>query len=401
MDEIRQNTTPLSRRIKQHIIGKEHLFYAVVQPGFEETARKELTEMGVDTIADMHEGGFEFRGRLEDCYRVNLSSRALSRVIMRIAKFRAERFNKLFAYIASIPWELYISSGSSMGYNVTSIHSRLYHKGAIEETFHRGIMERLSGHGISVNTGGGQDHLPMRKIFIRFEKNICQVSIDTSGELLYKRGYRKDISEAPLRETLASLILMEAELRDFDILIDPMCGTGTFSIEGAGLLTHSIPGRDREFAFMGWPSFRERAFYHIKSVIEKKNQDQMKKNFHIYSSDNSESNIRAAVENIARSGLGANITIAKADFFRDFRTVPEGKKSLIVINPPYGSRLKHDNLDKFYRKIGNTIRDRYPRSGYAIITPSIEYEKIMSLTYNKKIPFINGGIKVAVIIKNK
>ena len=385
--------------MKQHVTGKEHDFFAIVQPGFEDTAQRELAGLGITAFGDPVEGGIAFRTRLDGCFRVNLCSRTVSRVIMRLCRFRAERFNSLRSHAADFPWELHVKNGTALNFEVTAIKSRLYHKEGIEREFRKGIASRLGDFGIEAGSGHVAGEGRVQKIFVRFDDNICQVSLDTSGELLYRRGIKTGTAAAPMRETLAASILLEAGLPGYDLLIDPMCGSGTFSIEALGILLKKPPGSGRDFAFMNWPSYRPRSFDHMKKKLDEAGGDGAGKKILVLASDISPENMEIAEGNLARSGTAVHAETAVRDFFRDMVPVPPRQKALIVLNPPYGGRLKGINLNTLYRKIGETIRNAYPASGYAVISPSLEYEKIMSLSYDKKILFRNGGIKVAVIIK--
>jgi putative N6-adenine-specific DNA methylase len=236
-------------------------------------------------------------------------------------------------------------------------------------------------------------------VFVRLEKDICTVSLDSSGELLYRRGKKRLVTEAPLRETLAALILREASLRNYDLLLDPMCGSGTFSLEAATLSRGIAPCMDRSFSFMKWPVFSEGAWRHMKNDIEAE-REKTSWPLSILASDNNAGAIRVAEDNIKTAGLSEIIPCQRRDFFTDIIDIPEGKKCLIVMNPPYGGRLKINDTAALYRSVGNTIRRHYRRCGYAIIAPGLEAEKALGLSHDRKITFMNGGIPVAVIFRD-
>ena len=177
-----------------------------------------------------------------------------------------------------------------------------------------------------------------------------------------------------------------------------MCGSGTFTIEAAGIINKQIPSIDRKFAFMIWPCFKEKSYSYLK-----KNSGEEKraiKNFKIMASDIDANNIDITGKNVKASGFEEMITLKQGDFFQDIVSSSEKNKRLIVINPPYGTRIHSINIKEIYRKIGHTVRSQYQDCGYAIISLGLEMEKIMSLPYDRKIKFFNGGIKVAVIVKD-
>lgn len=392
-------TKGLLRRVKQHIIARQHQFFAVVQPGFEQTAATELAALGIEHNVTVVEGGVEFTAKLEECYRVNMACRTISRVIMRIAEFKAVEKDVLRKKVAEIPWELYTRKNVSLLFAVTAKKSRLYHTGMIEGIFLEEAAKRLAAQGAEMFF----EEEPVvaerteQKLIIRAHKDRFVVSIDSSGELLYKRGSKILSTDATLRETTAAALLLEADLEKYDGIIDPMCGSGTFTIEGLSILQGQVVNRDRKFAFFNWPAFKSRNFAYIKKEITQRNRDENRQQ--AFAADSSGKVVDVAKKNILAAGFQGCCFLEAADFFSSQPQLPTGKKFLLVINPPYGSRLR-DNIKKNYRMIGETIRKNYSNCGYAVITPGVEYEKILALPYDKKILFMNGGIKVAVIIKN-
>ncbi len=392
----------LQRRIKQHIIAKKHVFFAVIQPNFEPTAKRELEEIGIKDFLSTEKGGIEFTGRLDDCYSVNLCSRTITRLMMRIATFKAIHFSRMKKKIGEIPWELYISNNTELDFNITCHHSRLRHTTAIEEEFRKSIINRLNHYDISIaNHTNIGDKKNLQILFIRIDNDICRISLDTSGDPLYKRGYKKFVSDAPLRETIVSLILREADVMNYDTVIDPMSGSGTFSIEAALIFKNVAPGLNRSFAFEKWPSFRQAAFNHLrKKIISDIQSPDSTINKKIFCSDSDGKTLIAARTNIDAAGMCDIIRIEKKNFFT-FEITSNQEKTLLVLNPPYGKRLMDDkNISGMYKKIGEKIKSDFSKCGFAIIVPGIKYEKILGLRYDKKIPFINGGLRVAVLIKN-
>lgn len=391
----------IARRIKQHIIAKEHTFFAITQPGFEKTSEAELIENGIDSIHETVTGGIEFTTRLPDCYMLHLRSRTITRVLMRISRFKATNFTVLRKKLSSVPWELFIRDSTRFSFSTTCRRSRLYHTGRIEQEFTDAVTERLGEFGFNAHPASSdtEDH-ETQKFFIRFDNDLCNISIDASGESLYKRGYRPFVSEAPLRETLAALILREARIGNYDTLIDPMAGSGIFSIEAAMMRRNMLPGTDRHFIFETWPSFRPDTFSHIKKQLIADTAHTIDP-LNIYCSDSSEQAVNTIKKNLDGGELAGTIKPERRNFFSDPITLPENSKSIIVLNPPYGKRVTGKMTQaNLYRNIGDTIRGRYPKSGYAIIVPGIEYEKHLGLKYDRKIPFMHGGLQVAVIFKD-
>jgi len=392
------NDRALSRRIKDHVTGKEHVFFAVVQPGFEKTAAKELSRLGLNVSPDFIEGGAEFSGRLGDCYRACIMCRTVSRIFMRLCRFRSGMFDLLEKDVAAFPWELYIPYGAQIMFRSSSRKSKIYHTGKLEEIFSREISARLKDYEMSYNSMS-ESAGPVCTLHLRNDKDKCYVSLDVSGEFLYKRGHRSFVNRAPLRESTAALILFEAGVEKYSLIIDPMCGSGTFSIEAAGILTCTAASPERDFPFLYWPGFREKNFQFIKNECIALTETPEKLNKEIITSDIDEKSIAAAKLNCREIYPGL-IKPEKKDFFEI--KVPAGKKekTLLLLNPPYGRRMGGNEIIGLYRKIGEKIREDFAGCGFAIIVPGLEPEKALALDFHRKIPFMNGGIRSAVLFRD-
>ena len=240
-------TSPLEKRIRRHVIGKSHRFFAVTAPGLEPLCLGELESLGLTGAAV--EGGVEFSGRLQAAYLANLCLRTANRILLRVHEFRATSFRALAQEAASFPWELFIAPGAPLRIHVTTHHCRLHHSDAIAERVQNAIAERLSAFSVA------EARMPLQ-IFIRGVDDRFTASLDSSGENLYRRGIKTHAGKAPLRETLAAAALMLAGYSGEGFLLDPMCGAGTFALEAALMAKHLPPGGHRDFAFMAWPGFR-------------------------------------------------------------------------------------------------------------------------------------------------
>lgn len=385
----------LRRRVKQHVIGKEHVFFASVQPGFEKTISGELKSLGMNISDEYIEGGVEFTGHIDDCFTACMASRTASRILMRIATFRAHDFFELERSIRSFPWELYLDPEFPVGFSITSRKSMIYHTGKMQEIFEKEIPG--SYHFASPESDGSG--ISGQTLFIRNYRDICTVSIDASGDSLYKRGAKSFTGTAPIRETLAALILLEAGISGYDLLMDPMCGSGTFSIEGASIFTGTPPNAERTFPFMNWPSFKENNYLYLKKKILGRIISPEFSGKRIITSDIDPEEVKIATANIPGifSGMISPVT---EDFFSLKPEITEGKETLIVLNPPYGKRIEEKDIPGFYKKIGDKLRGDFSDCGYAVIVPGDDAEKALSIDYSRKIPFMNGGIRAAVLFRD-
>ncbi len=396
MTEASHKPSAVIRRVKQHIRGRSHRFFAVCHPGFEEVTRRELEDLDISGILEVTTGGILFSGKIEDCYRVNLMARTVTRLLLRITSFNVLNFSTLNSLVKEIPWELYLPLQSNLSFSITARKSRLHHTDRIEEECRDAITSRLKPF---LAEAPEEKKKKSQQIFIRLYRDRCTISIDSSGELLYRRGQRVMVNEAPLRETRAAAILLAADFSKYRSITDAMCGAGTFSIEAAAMAAGIPAGINRSFAFQGWPVYGEAAFNHMKEKYSTSpsNPEEMPQ---IVAGDIDEKSLEAALENLDQAGLDNYISVRKKDFFNTEEYSGCDLPALLLLNPPYGKRLDDEDTLSLYRRIGKTIKNNYADFGFAIIVPGHAAEAALNLDFDKKITFKQGGIPVAVLIKN-
>ncbi len=271
----------------------------------------------------------------------------------------------------------------------------IYHRGKLEEIFARGISRRL----------GEKSALPVtetvetpfdQELILRNENNRVEVSIDLTGAEFYKHGDLIERGKAPLRETLAALILSEAEFEKYDCIIDPMCGSGTFSIEAARILHRAIHG-NRVFPFKSLPFFVHKRFEFLASRLGETMEERHSPLPKIFTSDIDRDAVAMAQNNCGEKFHGI-LHPEVRDFF-DYGAGDIYGKTLIVLNPPYGKRIVGVAPLDFYRRLGQKLNGELARASVAIITPGLEFQKVLGLHFNKKITFNNGGIPSALLIR--
>ena len=396
------NEKALQRRIKDHVIGSRHDFFAVVHPGFEEASAREVRALGIDDIHAPTMGGIPFTAKLNDAYRVNLGCGTISRLLLRLFHFKATGFKEFNAKMTALPWELYIADKAEIAFAVSAGRSRLWHSGRLQEESLAAIQGRLALYGRQVFptpksiAAAGRE----QTVFVRLDRDRCQVSLDCSGELLYRRGYDKYTVEAPLRETLACAILKSASVERYDVLLDPFCGSGTFGLEAGLIFSGRPPNLKRTFAFENWPAYRPAAFIHLREQLAADTRQHLTPGIKkIYCSDIAAKAVRTTARNIEAMGLSGMLQVEKGDFFNMPRPDTDPAGVLLALNPPYGTRLgSQDDGRTLYRRIGAKIRRDFAGCGYAVIVPGLELEKVLSLPYDKKILFHNGGIPVSLLV---
>ena len=379
---------PIEKRIKRHLIGKSHDFFAVTAPGFEELCLAELAALGLNGRAVA--GGVEFAGRLPDGWLANLHLRTASRILMRAHAFQAAHFSELERQIGAFAWELFLKPGTLQKINVTTHRCRLHHTDAIAERVRDGIERRLQPFGSAGPAAVGQ------QVFVRGTRDRFTVSIDSSGENLYLRGLKTHPGRAPLRETIAAAALMRGGFTGAETLLDPMCGTGTFSLEAALIAKNIPPGWFRDFAFMGWPGFRPRRWDHLRRKASE--GVTALSSPRIFASDIDPGACSALEASLRTHGLSDAAAVACRDFFTLNPQDVGDRPGVVVINPPYGRRLgKISESLELTRAIIARVRDHYPGWTFILVTP-VGRDLLFAGIPVEVYPFFHGGLSVNVVV---
>jgi putative N6-adenine-specific DNA methylase len=318
---------------------------------------------------------------------------------MRIETFRATNFRQFKKKLAGLPWELYLHKDAACEVNVTSRHSRLFHKDAIADQVKESVAERWGLANLYLENKQEISRFP-QQIFIRAFNDRFTISIDSSGELLHKRGLKIHGGKAPIRETIAAAILAEAGYHGDEPLLDPMCGTGTFSLEGAMIANHVPAGWYRNFAFMGWPCFRPSRWRYIRREAEKSIK---RINKPIIFASDKDKNICLKLEKVIReNNLSGTISVLRRDFFdllpSDIKRLTKTERNgLVTINPPYGRRLgSKDNSEKTFVKICQKLKKDFKGWKIALIAPNRDLVKKVPFTVNTHDLF-HGGLNLTFL----
>jgi putative N6-adenine-specific DNA methylase len=378
-------------------------FFAVCSPGLESFTAKELKEMGLlptrpfpspktfspgkDEVDEI--GGVEFRGSLADLYLANLHLRTASRILLHLGSFYTDTFSDLGRRAKRLSWEAYLKPRRPVALRVACHKSRLFHSAAVTERVLESIGTRLGQVPPTKKFGEGEESNPPQLIVVRLVENRCTFSLDSSGVLLHKRGYRLATAKAPLRETLAAGILMASDWNLRSPLIDPFCGAGTIPIEAA-LMAHKIPpGIQRHFAFMDWPNFDPEVWERLKGLSQK---GQAKVFPSIIGSDRDAGAIRAAGENAERAGVADSVLFScKAISALD----PPPGPGWVVTNPPHGVRLKSNrDLRSLYIRLGRILRAKCPGWHTAILCSSDSLLDLTGIRFDRRFPMRSGGLQV-------
>jgi putative N6-adenine-specific DNA methylase len=358
-------------------------FYAVVSPGLENICAQELTDLEV-VPRQVATGGVAFAGRLRELYRANLCLRTASRILVRFAEFHSRDFPDLFRKALRLPWGRFIRPETPVDFRITCHASRLNHTVRIAETLESSLNQAL---GRATSPAGGNPQLVMARI----ADDRVTLSIDSSGELLHRRGYRQSVTAAPLRETLAAGILMLLGWHGEVPLADPMCGSGSFLAEGALLARRQAPGLSRRFAFMRWPGYREGLW---KLLCDEARRCETGGGTILRGADESAEAVAAARENLQKLAFSGQISIEQCPLAaQEVRAGP----GLVVCNPPYGKRLAlHDRPLEFYAGLGRQLQHAYPGWQVAMLCPDTSLAKATGLPLRRIATLDNGGLEVGL-----
>jgi putative N6-adenine-specific DNA methylase len=366
----------------------------VAAPGLAPIVAGELRALGVEARAES--GGAAFRGGAREVALANLWLRAASRVVARVAGFRARAFWELERLTRSQPWERWIAPGAGARLRVTCRRSRLYHSDAVAERVAAAIDARLGGAGEMRVAGGEEEETepgdaPL--VIVRLLDDVCTLSVDTSGALLHRRGYRQATARAPMRETLAAALLLSGGWRPDAPLADPLCGSGTIPIEGALVARRIAPGIARAFAFERWPEHDAAAWEAMRA--EARERALPAAPAPILASDRDAGAIEAAAANAARAGVADDLTLRVAPL--SALAPPEGP-GWLVSNPPYGGRIgAEDRLRDLYAQLGNVARRACPGWEVVLVSSSDRLLGHVGLPLAPVLRTTNGGIPVRIV----
>lgn len=358
--------------------------------GFEEILSKELLKLGAQNI-EKGSRSVSFYGDKGFMYKANLSLRTAIKILKPIKSFKFKDQDDFYNKIYKVDWEKYLDKDGSFLVSSIVFHSNLFnHSKYVSLKVKDAVVDRFRDlFKCRPNIDLIQPDL---KINIHVNKNTCNVSLDSSGESLHKRGYKAFGTIAPINEVLAAGIILMSEWKADSDFLDPMCGGGTILIEAAMIACNIAPNLNRkEFAFEKWKDWDEELFELIeKSVIKKA----VKFHHKIYGYDISGLAIKKAKENIKNAELEINIIVEKRDFFT---TKKKNENNLhVLFNPPYNKRISYDIKD-MYTNIGNTLKNNYSDSNVWLITSNIEAIKNIELHPSKKIKLFNANLESRLV----
>lgn len=397
--------------------------FASTAPDLESIAAGELKSLGMRGRQEI--GGVAFAGDLDQLYEANLWLRTASRVVARLGRFHASTFYELERRAKKLPWEEFLPASGLVRLRVTCRKSRLYHSDAVAERVLSAITASVSrsieASGDDINDESddaehaeGADHADevgetetvpgidggAQLFIVRIVHDQVEISADSSGDLLHRRGYRKEIAKAPLRETLAAAMVLASGWRRDEPLVDPMCGSGTIPIEAAMIARGIAPGLERKFQFMDWPTFDRGRW---NEIIDKARGAVTQSREKIRGSDRDAGAIQAAARNAERAGVGDTVQFGVESISGSLAELEDVATGVgwILTNPPYGIRMgESEDLRDLYARLGMALKSKRGwRAG--ILTSDLALVRQTRLPLLPRFSTRNGGIPVSFLVSEK
>lgn len=370
--------------------------FMVTAPGLESALCAEVREKGFDAPVAV-KGGVTVKGGWPEVWRANLEIRGATRVLARIAAFRALHLAQLDKRARKVAWGETLLRDAPVRVEASCKASRIYHQGAAAQRIEKAIRDTL-----------GAEISPDAEICIkaRIDDDLCTISVDTSGDSLHKRGHKEAVSKAPMRETLAALFLRQCGYAGAEPVFDPMCGSGTFVIEAAEIAAGLLPGRSRHFAFERLASFDAAAWQRLRDARgdaraaagSSAAAAAAAAGIRCYGTDLDAGAIRMSRDNAARAGVAALTRFEQQAI--DELAAPAGPPGLVIVNPPYGVRIgDRKPLLSLYRELGQTLLARFQGWRVGVMTNEPALAAATGLPFAAPIgPVSHGGLRVALYL---
>jgi putative N6-adenine-specific DNA methylase len=363
-----------------------HAFFAPCPRGLETVLAEELTGLGAADIKATA-GGVAFRGTLALCYGVNLRSRIASRILLRVAASSYRDEHDIYDAAKGVRWQDWFTPQQTIKVKVSAHHCPLKSLDFVTLRVKDAVCDRFQyarGKRPTVDT-----HAPDILIAVYLDRTDCTFYLDTSGDPLFKRGWRKSAGEAPIRENLAAGILRLSKWTPGTVLYDPMCGSGTFVIEAALMARRIAPGIGRRFAFEKLLSFEPRRLHDLRTELtaaEVPAEQGM-----IHAADHSAQAIASINANLTIAGCAEAVTLRQGDALQ---LPPPAGSGLLVTNPPYGHRMgEAESLRTFYPQFGDHLKKHFCGWTAQIFTADLKLPGLLRLAPSRRVPLFNGAIE--------
>lgn len=352
--------------------------FVVVAPGLEQLAQAELADLGVPVgrIRIQH-AGLDVQATTRQLYAIHRWCRIPTRVLLRVGTGTAHRWDELQDLVRSVAWDAFVPAGAPVQLHVASHRSTLYHEGAIADR-----VEQALGRPRTTERTAAAGAPTAPAVHVRIDRDRVVLSVDASGDLLHRRGWRSASHRAPLRTTLAAAMVRAAGWEGTVPLIDPMCGSGTIPIEAA--LARSGRPVERDFGFQRWPSFEPGTW---ASMLGTGRPDLLVAP--VVAADRDAGAVAACREHVAAAGLDGRVVVEHAAL--GVQSWPDGP-GVVVVNPPYGRRVGGRDLRDLYAALGRRVLD----GGHRLVLLANDPRLVAATGIELREAFAttNGGVEV-------
>jgi putative N6-adenine-specific DNA methylase len=367
-----------------------HYFFAPCPRGLEPVLVTELEQLGASFVS-RRDGGVQFQGDWDICYRANLESRIASRILWRVAEEPYSRETDVYEAAHALPWKEWFSPALTIRVNLAAIKCPLRSLDFVTLKIKDAVCDKFretAGRRPSVNTVQ-----PDIRIHGFLNARKFSLYVDTSGDALFKRGLRKKTGEAPVRENLAAGILSLTGWQPGIPLLDPMCGSGTFLLEAAQIALNIAPGSGRAFAFEKLKQFEKAQWDQLKEAALARQKPKTAQP--IFGSDLYGDVVALARTNLSAAGFSEVVTLKQANVLE---TSAPASSGFLVTNPPYGVRVgEQQELAEFYPKLGDVLKKKFSGWTVSIITADPLLPKLLRLTPSRRIPLFNGALECRLL----
>lgn len=353
--------------------------------GLEEVLAAELTSLGAKDV-ELLKRAVSFKGDKTLMYKANQWSRTALRILKPLKSFTLTNEDDLYLELKKIPWEDYMDPYKTLAMDAVVNDSLFTHSHFVALRAKDAVVDYFRdkfGRRPSVDTEN-----PDLRINIHLQNNICDISLDSSGVSLHKRGYRQTVGEAPLSEVLAAGMILLSGWDKKSHFIDPMCGSGTLLIEAALIANNMPPSIYRDnYGFMKWKDYDAALWENLENEAF---DLQTEFDYRIIGSDISERNLSAAIRNVRSAHLHKDIELSVGAFEN---IVPPDEKGMLITNPPYGERIQVKDIIGLYRQIGDTLKNKFAGWETWVISGDLNAIKYIGLKPTKRITVFNGQLE--------
>ncbi len=353
--------------------------------GLEEVLAAELRALGANDV-ELLKRAVSFKGDKALMYKANQWSRTALRILKPLKSFTLVNEEDLYTELRQIPWEDYMDVHKTLAMDAVVNDSLFTHSHFVALRAKDAVVDYFRdkfGRRPSVNTEN-----PDLRINIHLQNNICDISLDSSGTSLHKRGYRQIVGEAPMSEVLAAGLILLSGWDKQSNFLDPMCGSGTLLIEAALIANNIPPSTYREdFGFMKWKDFDAELWENLKNEAF---DLQTEFDYKIIGSDISERNLSSAIRNVRSAHLHKDIELSVGSFEN---IVPPEGTGMLITNPPYGERIQVHDIIQLYRQIGDTLKQKFAGWQTWVISGDLLTIKHIGLKPTKRITVFNGQLE--------